>query len=128
MCRNICYHHIKCTDGVNITAQALLLHKLSIMCVRCVVWLVSIGALVLMGWGGRCGITSLSSCLYRGSWIYLSVGLSDSPPWRVEVCDREMERDGGWTGRGRADCLSVMNINGLQVSLSSSCAPLWKQP
>lgn len=73
--------------------------------------------------GGRCGITSLSSCLYRGSWICLSVGLSDSPPWRAEVCDREMERDGGWTGRVRADCLSVMNINGLRVSLSSSGSP-----
>lgn len=77
--------------------------------------------------GGRCAITSLSSCLYRGSWIYLSVGLSDSPPRRAEVCDREMEGDGGWTGRVRADCLSVMNINGLQVSLSSSGSALWKQ-
>lgn len=76
--------------------------------------------------GGRCSITSLSSCLYRGSWIYLSVGLSDSPPRRVEVCDREMERDGGWTGRVRADCLSVMNINGLRVSLSSSGSPALK--
>lgn len=46
-----------------------------------------------------------------------------SLPWRVEVCDREMERDGDWTGRVRADCLSVMNINGLQVSLSSSGLP-----
>lgn len=134
MRRNINYQRVKFTDGVNITAQALLLHVPSIMywlTVRLLfVWSVS-GQLAAPGshadGGGRCGITSLSSCLYRGSWIYLSVGLSDSPPWRVEVCDREMERDGGWTGRVRADCLSVMNINGLQVSLPSSGSPLWKQ-
>lgn len=144
MCRNICYHHVKFTDGVNITAQALLhqelssMHGLSVLArdvitvcsVPVMVWSVS-GQLAASSShadrGGRCGITSLSSCLYRGSWICLSVGLSDSPPWRVEVCDREMERDGGRTGRVRADCLSVMNINGLQVSLSSSGSPLWKQ-
>lgn len=76
---------------------------------------------------GRCSITSLTSCLCRGSWIYLSFGLSDSLPWCVEVCDREMERGASWTGRVRADCLSVMNINGLLVSLCSSGLPFWKQ-
>lgn len=113
MRRNICYHHVKFTDGVNITAQALLHHERSIMrwltvWLLYVAWSVS-GQVAASSshadGGGRCGITSLSSCLYRGSWIYLSVGLSDSPPWRVEVCDREMEKDGGWTGRVRADCL-----------------------
>lgn len=52
---------------------------------------------------------------------------TESGSWFVEVCDREMERDGGWTGRARADRYSVMNINGLQVSLSSSGLPFWKQ-
>lgn len=30
MLRNICYHHIKFTDGVNIIAQTLLDYELSI--------------------------------------------------------------------------------------------------
>lgn len=143
MCRNICYHHVQFTDGVNITAQALLHHELMYWLRvqhEVVVWLLYVVAVTVWSvsgqlaastsppnGGGRCTITSLTSCLYRGSWIYLSVGLSDSPPRRAGVCDREMERDGGWTGRVRADCLSVMNINGLQVSLSSSGSPLWKQ-
>lgn len=29
MLRNICYHHIKSTDGLNIVAQTLLDHELS---------------------------------------------------------------------------------------------------
>lgn len=39
-------------------------------------------------------------------------------------CETERERDAGWTGRVRADCLSVMNINGLQVTVFSSSLPV----
>lgn len=64
------------------------------------------------GRGGYC-IISLGSCLCGGSWICLLVWQTLR---RVEECDREMERDGGWTGRVRADRHSVMNINGLSSS------------
>lgn len=64
--------------------------------------------------GGR---GALGFPLYRGSWIFASVGLSDaSSTHRVELCDTEMEKDGGRSGGVKADCLSVMNINGLRAS------------
>lgn len=75
--------------------------------------------------GGRYAASLRLAPVYGGSWISLAVGLSDCPPWCVEVCDKEMEKDGGWTGRVKADCLSVMNINGLQIPLLSYGSPLW---
>lgn len=114
---NICSHSVEYTDGVHFTASAWWRRALGVMRGACDVLTVCDGAVRIRtaglaastshadGGDGRCGFTSLSSCLYGGSGIYLSVSLSDSPPWRVEVCDREMERDGGWTGRVRAHCL-----------------------
>ena len=130
MHRDICYHHVKFTDGVNITAQALQHHEL--MCGLggqwlYVVWSVhwAAGSLQLSSWWGGGGADPPSSC-----FLFIQRKLNLSVCWFVRPSSPAgwgvWQRDGGWTGRVRADCLSVMNINGLQVCLSSSGSPSLK--